>query len=265
MGDSPGHETDVRCLGSENIVFRIILAVILTCVAAGSAVAQTQDPATPTEIPSVRSLFTQLAGDARHLATGRNLEIVAAGGATALLFKPYEVDVNALIQASDDAENTFDAGDALGGGAQQIGGAFATYLLGRSLSKTHLAVVGSELVRAQLLNGGLTQGLKIAVNRRRPDHGPYSFPSGHTSASFATATVIDHEYGWKAGIPAYAVASYVGVSRLSENSHFASDVAFGAALGIVSARAVTFGHTRLQLTPIATLRTRGFELTISKE
>ena len=255
----------MRCLEWENIVFRIILAVLFMGLAAGPAAGQDHDPPTPTQIPSFLSMFAQLPGDVRHLATVQNLEVVAAGAATALLLKPYEVRVNGFIQDSDDAENTFDAGDALGGGAQQIGGAFTTYFVGRSLSNAHLAVVGSELVRAQLLNGGLTQGLKIAVNRRRPDHGPYSFPSGHTSASFATATVIDHEYGWKAGIPAYAVASYVGVSRLSENSHFASDVAFGAALGIVSARAVTLGHTRLQLTPIATPRTRGFELTISKE
>jgi membrane-associated phospholipid phosphatase len=254
-------------LGSENIVFRIVLAVILTFVAAGSAAAQDHDPATPTQIPSVRSLFTQLAGDARHLATGRNLEVIAAGGATALLFKPHEVDVNAFIQASDDAENTLDAGDAIGGGAQQIGGAFAAYILGRTFSNARLAVVGSKLVRAQLLNAGLTQGLKIAVNRRRPDHGPHSFPSGHTSASFATATVIQHEYGWKAGLTAYAVASYVGVSRLSENSHFASDVAFGAAMGIVAARAVTLGHggAHVRVTPIATPHTRGFELMVSRE
>ena len=236
------------------------------CLAARPAAAQDHDSA-PAHMPSILSLFTQLAGDARHLATGRNLEVVAAGGATALLFKPRDVRVNAFIQDSDDAENTFDAGDAIGGGVQQMGGAFATYFLGRALSNPRLAIVGAELVRAQLLNGGITQGLKITVNRRRPDRGLHSFPSGHASASFATATVIQHEYGWKAGIPAYALASYVGVSRLSENSHFASDVAFGAAVGIVSARAVTVGHgaTHVRVSPIANPHTRAFELTVLRD
>jgi membrane-associated phospholipid phosphatase len=243
---------------------RIAVFIVLSCLAAGTASAQEQDPSAP--IPSTRSLFAQLPGDARHLATGRNLEVIAAGAAAALLFNPYETRINAFIQKSDDAENTFDAGDLIGGGFPQVGGAFATYILGRALSDTRLAIVGSELVRAQLINGGLTQGIKVAVNRRRPDHGPHSFPSGHASASFATATVIQDEYGWKAGIPAYALASYVGVSRLSENSHFASDVAFGAAIGIVSARAVTFGHggTRVHVTPIAGPHTKGLEFEVTR-
>jgi len=251
-------------LGGENRMYRITVLIVLSCVAARTASAQDQDP--PASIPSIGSLFTQLPGDAKHLATGRNLEVIAAGAATALLFKPYEVHVNAFIQKSDDAEYTFDAGDAIGGGFQQVGGAFATYFLGRALSNAHLAIVGSELVRAQLINGVLTQGLKVAADRRRPDEGAYSFPSGHASASFATATVIQHEYGWKAGIPAYALASYVGVSRLSENQHYASDVAFGAAIGIVSARAVTFGHgsTRVHVTPIASPHARGVELEVTR-
>jgi membrane-associated phospholipid phosphatase len=103
------------------------------------------------------------------------------------------------------------------------------------------------------VNAALTQGIKFAVRRPRPDGGRYSFPSGHASAAFATAAVIQRHYGWKVAIPAYGLATYVGTSRLSENRHFASDVIFGAAIGIVSGRAVSVGHgrARFDLFPIA--------------
>ena len=42
--------------------------------------------------------------------------------------------------------------------------------------------------------------------------------------------------------PAYAVAAYVGASRVQAGKHFTSDVVFGAALGIVAGRTVTLGN-----------------------
>ena len=44
--------------------------------------------------------------------------------------------------------------------------------------------LGGELLRAQLINAGLTHGVKFIVNRERPDGGSYSFPSGHTGVAF---------------------------------------------------------------------------------
>jgi hypothetical protein len=70
--------------------------------------------------------------------------------------------------------------------------------------------------------------------------------------AFASATVLQRHFGWKAGIPAYAVASYVAASRVQTQRHYLSDVAFGAALGIVAGRTVSVGHGRqLMLTPMA--------------
>ena len=75
-----------------------------------------------------------------------------------------------------------------------------------------------------------------------------SFPSGHTSASFATATVIQRRWGWRAGLPAYALASYVGASRLHDN-HYLSDVAFGAGLGIAAGLAINQSSWRVAVLP----------------
>lgn len=66
---------------------------------------------------------------------------------------------------------------------------------------------------------------------------PSSFPSGHTSSAFATATSLSYAYGWKAGIPAFILASAISASRVNENAHWLSDVTAGAALGIFWGRA----------------------------
>ena len=91
------------------------------------------------------------------------------------------------------------------------------------------------------------------MNRTRPDGTHYSFPSGHASASFATAAVLQQHFGWKTGLFAYGAAAYASTSRLSENKHYASDVIFGAALGLVSGRTMSVGHgeNRFTFAPVA--------------
>ncbi len=65
----------------------------------------------------------------------------------------------------------------------------------------------------------------------------YSFPSGHTSSSFAAAAVI-YAYHKKWGIAAYVFAVCMGISRLYLGVHFPSDVLVGAVIGFVTANMV---------------------------
>jgi membrane-associated phospholipid phosphatase len=94
---------------------------------------------------------------------------------------------------------------------------------------------------------GLSTGLKYVVNRTRPyneypddiikrdDTGPYSFPSGHTTAAFATATAMTLSYKkWYVAVPSYAYAGFVGYSRMRLGVHYPSDVLGGAVIGIAS-------------------------------
>ena len=86
------------------------------------------------------------------------------------------------------------------------------------------------------LTVGVSYGLKYLVDKERPDHSNNrSFPSLHTGVSFTGAAFIQRRYGWKWGAPAYAVASYVGWSRVYGKKHDWWDVTAGAALGIGSA------------------------------
>jgi len=81
------------------------------------------------------------------------------------------------------------------------------------------------------------QALKFTVQRTRPDGSDnYSFPSGHSAGAFATAGVLQHHYGWKAGVPATLVAGYVATARVHDNRHYLSDVIFGGAMGIAAER-----------------------------
>ena len=107
-------------------------------------------------------------------------------------------------------------GCGTGSSLVQVGGAFATYGVGSLIRKPGVAALGRDLVRVQLLTQGVTQLLKYSVRRTRPDGSSRSsYPSGHASGTFASATVLQRHYGWKVGIPAFGVASYVAASRLA--------------------------------------------------
>jgi len=79
---------------------------------------------------------------------------------------------------------------------------------------------------------GTTYLLKYTIHKRRPDGSDnHSFPSFHTSASFAAAAFVQRRYGWKWGIGAYVVAAYVGWGRTFARKHDWWDVLAGAAIG----------------------------------
>jgi membrane-associated phospholipid phosphatase len=78
----------------------------------------------------------------------------------------------------------------------------------------------------------VTRGLKHTVHEERPDGSDnLSFPSGHSSRSFAAAASLHKRYGWEIGIPAHAVAGFVGFARVKAKKHYLHDVIAGAAIG----------------------------------
>lgn len=84
---------------------------------------------------------------------------------------------------------------------------------------------------------GISQSVKYLVREPRPDTGARnSFPSGHTTTAFAGAELVRSEYGWGAGMGAYALAATVGFMRMYNNRHWFNDVLAGAGVGILSAR-----------------------------
>ena len=60
----------------------------------------------------------------------------------------------------------------------------------------------------------------------------FSFPSGHTSSSFACAGVMFSKLPKKFGVPALVLASLIGISRIYLGVHYPSDVLMGILVGI---------------------------------
>lgn len=81
---------------------------------------------------------------------------------------------------------------------------------------------------------GITYGLKTAFPDTRPNGGPDSFPSGHTSISFSSAEFLRKRYGLEYGLPAYALATFVGYSRYECKAHAIDDIIVGAGIGVIS-------------------------------
>ena len=197
------------------------------------------------------NLARQVGADFKNVFTTKeNMLIVGAGLSATWAVSHFDRDLassslNSELNEGARLDHFFEAGETLGGGLVQVGGAFAAYGLGKVFAKQGLEDTGRDLVRAQLVTQTLTFGVKLAVRRERPDgSNNRSFPSGHASGTFATATVLQRRYGWKVGVPAYAVAGYVAVSRMNEGEHYLSDVLFGATIGVLVGRTVTVSLAR---------------------
>jgi membrane-associated phospholipid phosphatase len=215
----------------------------------------------PVGAQSIASLFTTLPADFAHLFTPSNAIILGTGGGGSAAIHPGDADIAERIQADTGARRRFfKAGAAIGDGVEQGAFALGMYVIGRASHSARVGALGADLVDAQIVNGVLTQGLKFAVDRTRPNGSSHSFPSGHTSATFATAAVIQEHYGWKVAVPFYALGGYVSVSRMVDREHFASDVIFGAALGIVSGRAASVGHGLSRVTASPRVVPGGFAI-----
>jgi PAP2 superfamily protein len=186
----------------------------------------------------VKATLKAIPGDFTHLPTGINIGILGFGGVAALAANPYDESVNAHLKGSS---GFFYVGKYLGSVPGLLVLSFGTYAYGRATDNRTVSHLGMDLLRAEAVSGALTYAIKLSVRRDRPPGGGSkccSFPSGHSSSTFALASVLWRHLGWKAAVPTYTVASYVALSRLHEDVHWLSDVIFGAAVGIVSGRAV---------------------------
>jgi membrane-associated phospholipid phosphatase len=135
---------------------------------------------------------------------------------------------------------------------------FGTLIYGLASNNAEIKRNAVESFVAIGANVLITHLGKIAVNRTRPaDRYPdeifvntethnQSFPSGHSSLAFATATTISMQYNkWYVTVPAYVWASSVGYSRMYLGKHYPTDVLAGAAVGIGSAYAARWFNKQL--------------------
>jgi hypothetical protein len=181
-------------------------------------------------------LITQVWDDLRYLGSEPDFLLVVAGlGVTPSVLSSTlgkeDPEITEAIGSSQFADNIFEVGEIVGDGAFPVAVSAAAWGSGKLLGSGRLSDFGSDLIRVQAINGIFTGLLKLGVNRKRPNGSAYSYPSGHTSSAFATAGVVYADFGPTYGIPAFALAGYIGISRLQEGKHYATDVVAGAVLG----------------------------------
>jgi hypothetical protein len=213
---------------------------------------QTQEQQTTEDQPSqekpptpphtgIHALLDGLQLDIRHLPSKPNLYLAVLGGGMALALHPFDQSFNVHLRSHYDVINdVFSPAKYFGDTPEQMALSIGTYATGRILHKPKVSHLGMDLLRAQAISELLVEPLKFATRRQRPNGSNFrSFPSGHAAVTFAAATVIERHLGWRKAALGYAVASYVAASRLHDNVHFLSDVAFGAAVGSIAGRTVT--------------------------
>lgn len=144
----------------------------------------------------------------------------------------------------------------LGDGNVSLGASALFYLSGLILKDKKARDTGKLLLMSLIHSGIVVQLLKHLTGRQRPQaedgvdrwEGPSgffkrykdnrdmfydAFPSGHTITAWSTATVIAHQYNKSVIIPiiSYGLATLSGLSRVTEDTHWLSDVFAGAVLG----------------------------------
>lgn len=160
---------------------------------------------------------------------------LAIGGVSTLALLPFDEDISAAMRGDADWLGT--AGDR--GASPAVVAALSGGLLAGSLFSDNARFRNYAVALSQglVVSATLTSITKVAVGRTRPDGSDdRSFPSGHAATSFVLAAVTSHAYGWKVGVPLYALAGLVAISRVEYGKHYPSDVVFGATLGYMSAQ-----------------------------
>jgi membrane-associated phospholipid phosphatase len=106
----------------------------------------------------------------------------------------------------------------------------------------------NQFLKSYATTIALTYILKYTINKPRPENnGNYSFPSGHTASAFSGASFIQRRYGWKYGVPAYALAVFTGFSRIEAKKHDGYDVLAGSIIGIGSTYLFTTPYLKKHL------------------
>ena len=150
------------------------------------------------------------------------------------------------------------AGQSAGSAKVVIPFTVGLFVAGRASSSSRFRAATYDMAESLAVTSIYTAGFKHAVQRTRPDGSDrLSFPSGHTAHTFTLASVANAHYGPKVGVPAFALAAAVGLSRVERGKHNVSDVLAGATLGFVVGRSVAHDNgvaprgrsTRFALTP----------------
>lgn len=167
-------------------------------------------------------------------------------GIVALTFYDEAITKRFLQNQSNTTRQVSSVLQPLGNELVVLGGSAGLYALGQILKDDNTSCAGLQNFKSVLISSAFIFGIKHLTHRARPymnqgsndwnffsDEWSYtSFPSGHATFAFATATTISH-FSKKKIVPviAYSLAAGIALSRIHDQKHWASDVLAGAAIG----------------------------------
>jgi len=221
-----------------------------------------------------------------HWNTKQWLTATACIGASVLIYTQDE-QIREFFQSNrsnftDNASKYFF--DPLGSGLYSLPFLGILYIYGNTKNSERAEAAALNGVKAYIISGVFAQIIKQISHRHLPYQdvppnsknwdGPFSdikytsFPSAHTMTAFSIATVLASTYKDKkwVAILSYSLAGLVGLSRLNDDEHWASDVFVGAVLGIAIGKTIynnSVGKTKVQIMPTAFNNGYGVSLIVS--
>jgi membrane-associated phospholipid phosphatase len=106
-----------------------------------------------------------------------------------------------------------------------------------------------QLTVSEVFTEGTSLVLQHFIKEQRPDKSDWhSFPSDSAAVAFSAASYLQIRYGWNYGLPAYAVAAFVGYSRVEAKKHHWGDVLAGAVLGWGASEITTIRYSNFNIT-----------------
>ena len=191
-------------------------------------------------------------------------EVIGVAATTGLALAADRSLRNRIADPHDRVGRTIsDFGNGMGDGRIVYPGLLAFAIGGKVFHRPGMYGVSSRALKSTLLGGAATIVLKTLVGRDRPNLSPddpysihpfrfkdNSFPSGHTAVAFALATSFARETKdqWT-DVAFFTAAATTAYARMHDNKHWASDVVFGAGIGILAARFVHRFQAKLAVAP----------------
>ena len=224
--------------------------------------------------------------DTKETATGplhwdadewRNFGLITGGLAITVAFLDKPIRDAAQSNRSSSADDFFRNVEKFGTKQYGLPVLFGFYAVGVATDDYNAKTVALDGFSASVISSLTTSIFKGISGRARPNSGlgphhwdPFggdqSFPSGHATGAFAFAAVIAGHYDspWVA-TTAYTIASLVGVARIEQDAHWASDVIAGGLIGgLIGHHLVEFNGTWRENHDLAPeIGTNGRELTFS--
>lgn len=196
--------------------------------------------ADPAHHLTAKEFLKDLGGNFLGLINKQSIAPVLAGAALTGIATAPEQDIERHFARGDVWGRWATPGQYIGHPVILGGISASLFGLSRRSENRKFRSLSYALVQGSIMDLSITQPLKVGFQRLRPngeDH--MSFPSGHATDSFMFATVFMEHYGWKVGIPGYALATYVSASRLEARKHHLTDATVGAAIGFLVGRTVS--------------------------